>query len=157
MGSLIPRNAVASVATQGQREQPSGDAGARSRGGAARVVMVRVPRVAGRRPRQVEARATDRKFMRRQFAQHDRAGTAQLCHAHRIGRGDMVDQDLRVAGRWQPGDIDDVLDADRHAVQLAARPARHDLGLGSPGSSHRRLGIEPDKGMQRRIEPGDAI
>ena len=119
--------------------------------------MVGVPRVARRRPRQVEARAADREFVRRQLAQHDRAGAAQPRDADRVGGRDIVDQDLGMAGRRQAGDIDDVLDADRHAVQRAARPARHDLGLGGPGRVHRRLGVEPDEDMQLRVEPLDAL
>jgi acyl-CoA reductase-like NAD-dependent aldehyde dehydrogenase len=55
----------------------------------------------------------------------DRAGAAQRTPHQRY----VVDQHLRMAGRRQPGDIDDVLDADRHAMQLPARPRsarRHD-------------------------------
>ena len=120
-------------------------------------MMVGVPRVARRRPRQIEARAADREFMRRQLAEHDGAGAAQPCHADRVLGGDIVDQDLRMAGRRQAGDIDDVLDADRHAVQRAAPPSRRDLGFGGLGGRHRRLGIEPDEGMQPRVEPADPV
>ena len=43
---------------------------------------------------------------------------------------DIVFQYFGVAGRRQARDIDDVLDADRHAMQRAAAAAGHDLGLG---------------------------
>ena len=43
---------------------------------------------------------------------------------------DVALEDLRMAGRRQARDVDDVLDADRHAVQRPAQPARRRLGLG---------------------------
>ena len=56
----------------------------------------------------------------------------------------------------QAGDIDDVLDADRHAVQRPAHAARGDLGLGGARGVHRGIGVQPDEGVQLRIEPLDA-
>ena len=55
----------------------------------------------------------------------------------------------------QPGDIDDVLDAHRHAMQRPAHAARGDLRLGSARGVHRGIGIQPDEGMQLRVEPLD--
>ena len=62
-----------------------------------------------------------------------------------------------MAGRRQAGDIDDVLDADRHAVQRPARPAGRDLGLGGLRRRHRRLAVEPDEDVELRVEPLDAL
>ena len=67
----------AGVGAERQREQPGADAGAGAGRRAARM-MVRIPRVARRRKRQVEARPADGEFMRRQLAQDDRAGLPQL-------------------------------------------------------------------------------
>ena len=61
-----------------------------------------------------------------------------------------------MAGRGQARDVDDVLDADRHAVQRPADPARRDLGLGRPRRRHRRLAVEADEGVEPGIEPLDA-
>jgi hypothetical protein len=119
--------------------------------------MVEVPRVARRRPRQIEARTADREFMGRELAENNGAGAAQPRHADRVGSGDIVGEDLGMARRRQPGDIDDILDADRHAVQRPARAAGHDLGLGRPRRGGRRVAIEPDKRMQPRIEALDAV
>ena len=149
-------HAAAGVAAQRHREQAGGNARTRARRRAAGM-MIGVPRVARRRPGQIEARAADGEFVRRELAHDDGAGAAQPRHAHRIGRRDIVDQDLRMAGRRQARDIDDVLDADRHAMQRTAQAARRDLGFGGPGRVHRRLAVEPDEDVQLRVEPGDAL
>ena len=119
-------------------------------------MMLRVPRVARRRERQIEARAADGELVGRELPQDDRAGLAQLRDHRRIGRGDVVHQDLGMARGRQAGDIDDVLDADRHAVQRPSHTARGDLGLGRACGVHRGIGIQPDEGVQLRIEPLDA-
>ena len=69
--------------------------------------------------------------------------------------GDVVEQDLRVACGRQAGDVDDVLDADRHAVQRTADAAGGDLGLGGARRVHRGIGVEPDEGVQLRVQPLD--
>ncbi len=47
-----------------------------------------------------------------------------------------------MAGRGQARDVDDVLDADRHAVQRAAQAAGLRLGLGGQGGRHRGLAVD---------------
>ena len=89
--------------------------------------------------------------------QDDRAGAAQPCDAYRVGGGDIVDQDFRMAGRRQPRDIDDVLDADRDAMQRAARMAGSYLRLGGARCCHRGIGIEPNEHVELRVEPLDAV
>jgi hypothetical protein len=120
-------------------------------------MVVGVPGIAGGRPGKIEAWTADREFVRRELAQHDRAGAAQPPDADSVGGRDIVDQHLRVAGRRQAGDIDDVLDANGHAVQRPARPAGRDLRLGGLGGGHRRIGVEPDENVQFRVEPADAL
>src|SRR5215472_15254885 len=117
--------------------------------------MIRIPRIARRRPREIEAGAADREFVGREFAEHDCAGAAQTRHANRIGRGDVVAQDLRMAGRRQTHDIDDVLDADRYAVQRPARAAGDDLGFRGLRRRHGGVGVEANKDVELRIEPAD--
>jgi hypothetical protein len=62
-----------------------------------------------------------------------------------------------MAGRGQAGDIDDVLDTDRHAVQGPARAAGGDLGLGGERGLKGGLAIDADEGVQLGVEPRDAI
>ena len=62
-----------------------------------------------------------------------------------------------MAGGRQPRDIDDVLDADRHAVQRSAQAARLGFRFGRLGGIHRLIGLEPDEGIEPGIEGGDAI
>jgi len=62
-----------------------------------------------------------------------------------------------MARRRQAGDVDDILDADRHAVQRPARAPRCDLGLGGLGDIHRGVTIEPDEHIQSRIEAVDTV
>jgi len=57
---------------------------------------------------------------------------------------------MPVVGR--PATIDDVLDADRHAMQRPEQPARHRFGFGRLRSLHGGLAIETDDGVELRIE-----
>ena len=116
----------------------------------------RVPRVARRWERQVEAGAAKGEFMRRKLAEDDRAGLAQLGDHHRVGRLDVVEQNFRVAGGGQAGDVDDVLDADRHAVQRAADVAGGDLALRGAGGIQRGVGVQVDEDVELRVELFDA-
>ncbi len=90
----------------------------------------RCSRIARRRPRQVEARPADGELVRRELAHDDGARAAQLLHADGVGLGDVVLEDLGMAGRGQARDVDDVLDADRHAMQRPAQAAGDSFGLG---------------------------
>ena len=94
-------------------------------------MMIGVPGIAGRRPREIEARPADGELVSRELAQHDGAGPAQLLDTDRVGGRHVVLPDLRMAGRRQAGDVDDVLDADGHTVQRPAQPTRLRLGFGS--------------------------
>ena len=116
-------DSVLLAGAQGKRHKPRGECRAGARRRSARM-MGSVPRVARRRKRQIKRRAADRKFMQRQFAEHDRAGGAQTADDHRVFTRNIVEQDFGVAGGRQARNVDDVLDADRHAVQGSARAAR---------------------------------
>jgi hypothetical protein len=75
---------------------------------------------------------------------------------NRVCGRDIVDQYFGVAGRRQTGDIEDVLDANGHAVQRAARPSRGDFVLGRFCRFHGGLGIQPDEHVEFRVELLDA-
>ena len=58
------------------------------------------------------------------------ASRTQPGDAHRIGGRHVAVEDLRMAGRRQTGDIDDVLDADGNAVQRPPQAPGARLGFG---------------------------
>ena len=62
-----------------------------------------------------------------------------------------------MTGRGETRDIDDVFDADWHAMQGSAQAARDDLGFRSPCLLHRRLGVQADEDIQFRIKPADPL
>ena len=70
---------AAGIRAGAAQDQPGGDRRAGAGRGAGGEV-VGVPRVARRRPGQVEARAAHGEFVRGELAQHDRAGVGQLLH-----------------------------------------------------------------------------
>jgi hypothetical protein len=94
--------------------------------------------------------------MRRELADDDRAGLAQPAGDNRIDLGNVVDQDLGMACGRQTGDIDDVLDPDRYAVQRAAAPPGRYFPAGPFGVRHRALRVQADKCVQLRIQRFDA-
>jgi len=57
-----------------------------------------------------------------------------------------------MACRGQAGDVDDVLDANRNAMQWSADSTRGEFFLGRSSSVHRSIGVEPDEGVQLRIK-----
>jgi hypothetical protein len=95
--------------------------------------------------------------MRRRLADQDRAGRRQLLGASRVGIGDVVLQDLRPAGRRDPFCVDDVLEADRDAVQRPVRTAGHDRPLGLASLGKRPLLGQMDKGMQAVVQRPDPV
>ena len=117
---------AARIRTQRRREQPRRHARTGPRRRPARM-MREVPRIARRRERQVMTRPTNRKLMRGQLAQDDRPRRPQTRNHLRIAPRDMPLHHPRVTRRRQPRDIDDVLDPDRHAVQLPATPPGRNL------------------------------
>ena len=65
--------------------------------------------------------------MRVAFADDDRTRFFQLPHALGIRRRDVIREETRPLRRQDARGVDDVLDADRHAVQRAAVTAALDL------------------------------
>src|SRR3954470_6177408 len=113
-------------------ERP-GDKAGRNRGArAARRAageVIAVPRIARRRPRQIERRSTMREFMRRELAQQHPAGPVELRYGRGVLSRDEVLADFRMARRADPGGRINVLQAERYAVQRAAIPPRRDLAF----------------------------
>ena len=62
-----------------------------------------------------------------------------------------------MARRRQTGNVDDVLDPDRHAMERAARAAGHDLGLGRLRRGQRGVAIELDEDIEPGVEPLNAL
>ena len=114
-----PADRAAGVGADAAQDQPRRHAGAGAAAGAGGE-MRGVPRIARRRPGQIEGRPAIGELMRRRLAHQHRAGRGQLLRAGRIGVGNIVAQDLRMAGRRNALGIDDVLQSDRDAAQ---RPA----------------------------------
>jgi hypothetical protein len=57
----------------------------------------------------------------------------------------------------KPGHVDDVLDADGHAVKRAARAAGGDLALGQSRGIEGGLRVHLDERVDSRVERGDAV
>ena len=138
------------------QDETRGDGRPGARGRSRREV-VPVPGVARRRPRQVEGRPTEGKFMRRQLAQHDGTRVRPLLHRMRIARGHIVLQQLRMRRRADPGGIVDVLVRDRDAVELAAQRSRHLPRLRGFGIRQRAVFRHEEKRIQVRIEAADTV
>src|SRR5262245_16242090 len=62
-----------------------------------------------------------------------------------------------MAGRGEARDVDDVLDADRHAMQRTAQASRHRLRFGRLRGLQRGLAIELDEGVEPGVEAVDAL
>ena len=114
--------------------------------------VLAVPRVARRRPRQVERWPAMREFMGRELAGQDRAGVVELAHRRRVGGGDGIDAGLGVAGGADAGGRIDVLKPERDAVHRPAIAAGHDLALGGAGLVERALEGRQQIGVELRIE-----
>ena len=146
----------AGVRAERHRDQPGGDGGARARRGAAREVR-EVPRIARRRPRQIERRAGVRHLVGGQLAEEHGAGVVEPARRGGVLGGNPVDEDARVARRQDALRVVDVLQRERDAVQRAAVLARGDLGLGraAPGA-RARSNVGRDEGARLRVVLLDA-
>src|SRR5207302_8382056 len=92
--------------------------------------MIAVPRVACRRPGQVEGRAADREFMGRELAEQYPTGRFQPLRDHRVPAGDAALQDLGMRRGRKTLDVDDVLQRIGHAMERPAPSPGRYLGLG---------------------------
>ena len=117
--------------------------------------MLSIPRIARRRPWQVEARPAHRKLMRRQLSQHYRAGISPFAHHRRILCRHIVLQQARVSGGTDAGGVVDILVRDRDAVEPAALRAGHEPRLGGFCIGQGPLLGHEKKTMQRPVQLGD--
>src|SRR5437870_11724818 len=92
-------------------------------------MMRDVPWIARGRKRQVERWPADREFMQRQFAEQNCARRPQTTNDFSVALRNVVEVNFRVTGRRLASDVDDVLDADGHAVQRPARLFRTNFAL----------------------------
>ncbi len=114
--------------------------------------MIGVVRIARRR------RIEEGEFGRMRLAEDDRAGGLQRDHDFRIGRcRRRVLPRAAVAARRQAFDVDDVLDADRDAVQRAAKPAVLRLRGAARGGLERPLAVHFAPGFDMGLDRRDAI
>src|SRR5205085_11549986 len=98
--------------------------GGGGRGGAARAAgdargVVRIENPAERR---LIARRAERKLGEIRLADQNGAGFTQPAHERRVVLGDVSSSNARGGGRRLPGDIYEIFNRDRHAVQ---RPTIH--------------------------------
>src|SRR4029077_12745609 len=116
-----------------------------------------VPRVARRRPGQIERGPAEGELVRRELADDDSAGLTQPLDREGVFLWHIVLHDLGMAGRGDAGGLVDVLEADRDAVQRSAIFAGGDLGFGGTRLMARRVGEHSDEAVQPAVEPRDAI
>ncbi len=147
---------AAGVGADAAEDQPSGNSGTGAAAAAGGEVLD-VPRVARRWPGQIEARAAIGEFMCRRLADQYSAGDGEQFGAGSIGIGNVVLQDLRLAGRRDPLGIDDVLEADRDAMQRALRAARHDRRFGGARLGQRAFLGQVDKDIEPIVERMHAV
>ena len=147
---------AAGIGADAAEDQPCRDARAGAAAGTGGEVRG-VPRIARRRPGQIERRPAIGELMRRGLAHQHRAGLGQLHRAGRIGVGDVVAQDLRMARGRNALGIDDVLQTDRNAAQRTGRLACHDRRLGRTRIGKRAFLGEQDEGVQLAVQFADAF
>ena len=85
--------------------------------------QVGVPRIARHAEEVVACIALEREFRHIRLADHDRPRRAQARDRQFIDRGPERRKRPAAPGRRHPGDVDVVLDRDRHALQRGARLA----------------------------------
>ncbi len=90
------------------------------------------------------------------LAEDDRPGGAEPGHERRVARRERVREGRRAGPGGHAGDIDDVLDPDRHAMERSGRvPGRAGgIALARLGEGGSRIKVDPrpDRGIQR-VDP----
>ena len=142
---------AAGVRTECRRGEPCGHCSAGAAGRAAGEVPG-VPRVARRRPRQVERGAAMRELVRRELAQQYPAALVQLGNGRGVFQRHRFGADAGLAGGANARGGEDVLQRERNAVQLAAIVAGRDLRLRCPRLLQRALRRDQEVGVQLRIQ-----
>ena len=122
------------------------DRGARGRAtGHARAIA----RVGRRAEMRIGADGAEREFGHVGLGDDHRTAGAQAPHHRRVGgrRLSLVGEDFGAGARRLAGDIEQILDADDHAVERAERYARFGAGVGRIGSGARGLGVNRQAGF----------
>ena len=96
------------------------------------------------------------------LAQYDRARAEQSLDDRRVVPGAVLSQRRRAGGVGQAGNLDIVLDHDRHAVKRPARSRGRQCPVGVARRRKDRRGVDRDEGVEipsRRaaIEQGGSI
>jgi len=141
-------------------DRPRREAGRHRRAGAARRParqVIGVPRVARRRPGQVEARAAERELPGRKLAEQDAARRLQASDQLCVGGRHMILAQFRMAGGRDPGGLDDVLQRVGDTVQRPAPGAGHQLALGRCRLAQCDLLGQPQKAVQLAVMRGDPL
>ena len=92
--------------------------------------MIAVPRVARRRPRQVEGWAANGEFVGRELAEQHAASRFEPLRDHRVPSGGVAHQDFGMRRGRKTLDVDDVLQRIGHTVEWAAPASGGDFSLG---------------------------
>ncbi len=142
---------AAGVGAERRRDEPGRDRRSRPARRAAGE-MVAVPRVARRRPGQVEARAAMGELMGGELAGQNRAGVVELAHRCRIGGRHGADTGFGMPGGADAGGRIDVLEAERNAVHRPAIAAGRDLPLGGASLVEGAIKGRQQIGVELRIE-----
>src|SRR5262245_49872039 len=117
--------------------------------------MLEMPGVTSWRGRQVNARSYERKFVRCEFAEQHRATGLEFRLDDGVLRGDVVDQQLRMAGGADAGRGVDVLEGVGNAVHCSLVDASLELAVGAIGVRESSLPGDEDEGVQQGIERGN--
>ena len=120
------------------------------------VTCSRIPRIARRRERQIEARTADGELVRRELAQQHAAGLAQPRGGDAVLLRHHVQPQLGMAGRADAGGVVDVLQRIGDAVERPAVAARLQFRIGAAGIFQRAILGDQDEGVQRAVARGDA-
>jgi hypothetical protein len=118
--------------------------------------VVEVPRVARWGERQVEARPTNRKFVRCKFAEQDCTSALQFRFDDAVLGRHVVKQQFRVARGGNAGRGVDVLEGVGNAVHRSPINASFELTVGAIGIRQSPLLGDEDESVQARIECGNS-
>ena len=111
----------------------------------------------------IGADGAERKFGHVGLGDDHRATSPQAPHHRRIGgrRPSLVGQHFGACARRLAGDIEQILDADDHAIERAERHAGFGAGVGRVRSGARGLGVNRQAGFSalpfRIVDAGERL
>ena len=139
-------------------ERQGADPGGHGRDGAAAGApgrQRRIPRVPGDPVDRVAGVALDGQLRDVGLAQDHRPGRAQPRHRRLVpvdrARGPLPREEPAAPAGREPGDVQAVLDGQRHAVEGPERPSRPPARRARGGGALRALGIDGDEGVERGV------